>query len=64
MKGGYKPLVRITLDTNVLVSALLFGGTPQKVIDLVIADEAELHLSPFILSSFFIWIFQLEVERL
>jgi len=32
-------MIRATLDTNVLVSALLFGGTPGRLLDLH-TDEA------------------------
>lgn len=45
-------MVRATFDTNILVSALLFGGLPQHLIDLVKGGEIELVLSPFILGEF------------
>ena len=41
--------MRIVLDTNVLISAILFGGNPRKVLDLAISEEANLFISPFIL---------------
>ncbi|HUD06765.1 MAG TPA: putative toxin-antitoxin system toxin component, PIN family [Candidatus Saccharimonadales bacterium] len=34
MKSNQKP-VRAVVDTNVLVSALVFGGTPRKVTNLI-----------------------------
>lgn len=34
MKNDQKP-IRVVIDTNVLVSALVFGGTPCKVTDLI-----------------------------
>ena len=33
---------RVVIDTNVIVSALVFGGKPRKVIDLVADDAVEL----------------------
>ncbi len=34
-----KNRVRVLLDTNVLVSAIVFGGTPKKVLDLILKDK-------------------------
>jgi len=45
-------LIRATFDTNIFVSALLFGGLPQHLIDLVIEGDIDLVLSPFILGEF------------
>jgi len=42
---------RIVLDTNVLISAILFGGKPQKVLDLVISGLVECTLSIAILDE-------------
>jgi uncharacterized protein len=41
----------IVLDTNVLVSALLFGGPPREVLDMVVARAAHCSLSPAILDE-------------
>lgn len=38
--------MRAVLDTNVVVSALLFGGTPLDIIDLAEASAIELVASP------------------
>lgn len=38
--------MRVVLDTNVIVSALVFGGTPQVILDLVSEGEIELVISP------------------
>lgn len=45
-------MLRATFDTNILVSALLFGGLPQKLIELAKNEQIELVLSPFILEEF------------
>lgn len=44
--------MRITLDTNVLVSALLFGGLPAAIMTLVKEGKVDLYISPFILEEF------------
>lgn len=31
---GTQPVTRVVLDTNVVVSALLFGGTPGRLVEL------------------------------
>jgi len=43
--------MRIVLDTNVLLSALVFPGSkPDEVLACVRRGEVELFLSPFILA--------------
>ena len=42
---------KLVLDTNVLISALIFGGLPLKVLTLVIRDRASLFVSPAILNE-------------
>ena len=37
---------RIVVDTNVIVSALVFGGLPRQVIDLVARGACEMYFSP------------------
>lgn len=45
--------MKIVLDTNVLLSALLFpGGPPEKILTLAKLGELTLFLSPDILSEF------------
>ena len=44
--------MRVTLDTNVLLSALLFRGKPSKILKLVMERRVLLFLSPFILHEF------------
>jgi len=47
--------MRIVVDTNVVVSALVFGGVPRQVMDLVDTGMCSLYFSPPI---------QAEVERI
>jgi putative PIN family toxin of toxin-antitoxin system len=42
---------RIVLDTNVLISAILFGGAPRRVLELVISGVVDCTLSPVILDE-------------
>jgi len=42
---------RIVLDTNVLISAILFGGKPRKILELVISGSIECFLSIAILEE-------------
>jgi uncharacterized protein len=39
-------VTRIVLDTNVIVSALVFGGLPRAVLELVEAEQYALFYSP------------------
>lgn len=39
--GMAKKLPRVVLDTNILISALVFGGKPEKVYNLVLEKEIE-----------------------
>ncbi|MDF9406816.1 putative toxin-antitoxin system toxin component, PIN family [Pelotomaculum isophthalicicum JI] len=45
--------MRITVDTNVLVSALGWNGTEAAIIEMVLDSELELCLSAQILSEFY-----------
>jgi putative PIN family toxin of toxin-antitoxin system len=45
-------VIRIVLDTNVLISALLFGGNPQAVLEKAIMGQIGLVLSRAILNEF------------
>ncbi len=42
---------RVVLDTNVLISAILFGGKPRQVLDLVISGLIDCSLSIAILDE-------------
>jgi len=41
----------ITLDSNVLISAIVFGGKPRSILELVLEGECRLALSPAILAE-------------
>jgi putative PIN family toxin of toxin-antitoxin system len=43
--------VRIVLDTNVVVSALIWGGTPDRLVQMAIDGDIELCTSPELLSE-------------
>jgi putative PIN family toxin of toxin-antitoxin system len=43
--------MRVVLDTNVLISALMFGGNPREVLQRAIRGELRLCLSEEILSE-------------
>lgn len=44
-------MVKVVLDTNVIVSALHFGGNPDKILSLANEGVIELLISPFILDE-------------
>ncbi|OHB80557.1 MAG: putative toxin-antitoxin system toxin component, PIN family [Planctomycetes bacterium RBG_16_55_9] len=41
----------IVLDTNVLISALLFGGPPREILERIVAGAVDCSLSPSILDE-------------
>jgi putative PIN family toxin of toxin-antitoxin system len=43
--------VKFVLDTNVVVSALVWGGTPYLLIEAAAAGDIELYTSPMLLSE-------------
>ncbi|OPY56825.1 MAG: hypothetical protein A4E55_01941 [Pelotomaculum sp. PtaU1.Bin035] len=45
--------MRVTVDTNVLVSALGWNGAEAAIIEMVLESELELCLSAQILSEFY-----------
>lgn len=42
---------RVVLDTNILVSAIFYGGKPKQILQLVLAKQIEAVISPFILAE-------------
>ena len=43
---------KVVLDTNVLISGILFGGNPRQILELVIKDKIAAYISPAILTEF------------
>ncbi|MBI4744108.1 MAG: putative toxin-antitoxin system toxin component, PIN family [Actinobacteria bacterium] len=43
---------KVVVDTNILISATVFGGLPDDVLDLARGGEVELVISPTILEEF------------
>ncbi len=43
---------RVVLDTNVLISGVLFGGKPRRIIESVVKGKINAYLSPVILDEF------------
>ena len=43
--------MRIVLDTNIVVSALIWGGTPFKLLQIAIDSDFELYTSPALLTE-------------
>jgi putative PIN family toxin of toxin-antitoxin system len=43
--------VRLVLDTNVVVSALIWGGTPLKLLQAAVEGDTELYTSPALLAE-------------
>jgi len=43
--------VRVLLDTNVIISAILFGGIPRQTLEAVLIGDLELVTSPALLTE-------------
>ena len=43
--------MRVVLDTNVLISAIVFGGNPRKLLEAILRGEPKLFLSDYILNE-------------
>ncbi|NOY70456.1 MAG: putative toxin-antitoxin system toxin component, PIN family [Deltaproteobacteria bacterium] len=46
------PKTKVVLDTNVLISGILFGGNPRQILELVIQGKIDAYISPAILTEF------------
>ena len=46
------PKTKVVLDTNVLISGILFGGNPRQVLELVIQGKIDAYISPSIFTEF------------
>lgn len=45
-------LVKVVLDTNVLISAIAFGGKPKEILNLVLEEKIAASTSPILLAEF------------
>jgi len=43
--------MRVVLDTNILISAIVFGGNPRKLLEAILRGEPKLFLSDYILNE-------------
>ena len=43
--------MRVVLDTNIVISALLWGGLPYRLLQLAVAGEIEVLTSPALLAE-------------
>lgn len=46
------PKTKVVLDTNVLISGILFGGNPRQILELVIQGRINAYISPAMLTEF------------
>jgi putative PIN family toxin of toxin-antitoxin system len=44
-------VTRVVVDTNVYISALVFGGVPQRVLELISSQDLPLYISPSIIEE-------------
>lgn len=44
-------MLRVVLDTNILISAINFGGLPEKILRLAFSDEVKLFISREIIAE-------------
>ena len=44
-------MTRVVVDTNVYISALVFGGVPQRVLELISSHGLPLYVSPSIMEE-------------
>ena len=49
---GEKKIVRLVIDTNVVISGLLFGGIPGRIIDLSTHEDMNLLISRDIIDEY------------
>lgn len=45
--------MKIVLDTNILISAFIFGGKPRQVLSLVLGGKIQALTSPLLTAEFF-----------
>lgn len=45
-------MIKVVLDTNALISAVIFGGKPDQILNLARTGKIQLFISPAILAEF------------
>ena len=45
--------MKIVLDTNILISAFIFGGKPRQVLSFVLEKKIQAFISPILIAEFF-----------
>ncbi len=45
--------MKVVLDTNILISAFIFGGKPSQILSLVLTDKIQAFTSPVLIAEFF-----------
>lgn len=42
-------MIKVILDTNIIISAIVFGGKPREVFDLIQSGRIQAYITPFII---------------
>lgn len=45
--------MKIVLDTNILISAFVFGGKPRQILSLMLEGKIQAFISPILIAEFF-----------
>ena len=45
--------MKIVLDTNVIISAIFFGGNPRRLMEHLFRDDFSVYVSPEIVQEYF-----------
>ncbi len=43
--------MKVVLDTNVIVSAILYGGNPQIILNAAISNQFDIYISEYIVTE-------------
>lgn len=54
---------KIVLDTNMFLSAFVFGGMVETIVDLTVANKLQLYISPALVSEIFKKLHEFEVNN-
>ncbi len=45
--------MKVVLDTNILISAFIFGGKPRQILSLTLTNRIQMFISPVLIAEFF-----------